>query len=234
MHFGLTSEDVNNLAYALMQQTALTGVLLPALAGVLEPLVALAERQGTRDAVVAALGRTRTVTRGPKPVKALKEIGLAPTLVAQAPTTDGVIATLRTQDLHGKTVGVQLYSASNPPLTQFLTDAGATVCTVQPYIYAPASDSERVADLVHRLAAGAIDAIVFTSSPQVDRLFEVAEERQLVDELRQGFGRTQVASVGPVLNEHLNARGVPVHICPEQGFVMKNLVQQIKRVLGNR
>jgi uroporphyrinogen-III synthase len=105
---------------------------------------------------------------------------------------------------------------------------------VQPYIYAPASDSERVAELVHRMAAGEVDAVVFTSSPQVDRLFAVAEERGIVEELRRGFGRTQVASVGPVLNENLNARSVPVHICPEQGFVMKNLVQQIKRALGNR
>lgn len=195
-------------------------------------MVSLAERHGQRDTVVAALGRASTITRGPKPVKALKEIGLTPTLVAQAPTTEGVIATLRGQDLRGKSVGVQLYSESNPPLVQFLEGAGATVRTVQPYIYAPASDAERVADLVHQMAAGTIDAIVFTSSPQVDRLFDVAEERHLTEELRQGFGRTQVASVGPVLNEHLHARGVPVHICPEQGFVMKNLVQQIRRALG--
>ena len=31
--------------------------------------------------------------------------------------------------------------------------------------------------------------------------------------------------------EALRALGAPVHICPEQGFVMKNLVQQIKREL---
>lgn len=195
-------------------------------------LVALAERHGQRDVVIAALGRTRTVTRGPKPVRALKEIGLAPTLVASAPTTDGVIAALRPEDLRGKTVGVQLYSASNPPLTEFLTEAGAKVRAVQPYIYAPASDAERVADLVHRMAGGEIDAVVFTSSPQVDRLFELAEERRIVEALRQGFSRTKVASVGPVLNENLHARGVTVDICPEQGFVMKNLVQQIRRALG--
>jgi uroporphyrinogen-III synthase len=197
-------------------------------------LIALAERHGRRDAVVAALGRAATITRGPKPGKALKEIGLTPTLVAQAPTTDGVIATLRALDLPGKTVGVQLYSDSNPPLTRFLVDAGAAVRVVQPYIYAPATDADRVADLVRVMAAGQVDAIVFTSSPQVDRLFEVAEERGIVDELRQGLARMQVASVGPVLNERLHAHGVTVHICPEQGFVMKNLVQQIKRALGNR
>src|SRR5205823_362863 len=90
-------------------------------------LVALAERHGRRDAVVAALGRTRSITRGPKPVRALKEIGLAPTVVAATPTTEGVIASLGSQDLHGKAVGVQMYSESNPPLLQFLHSASAVV-----------------------------------------------------------------------------------------------------------
>jgi uroporphyrinogen-III synthase len=197
-------------------------------------LVALAERHGLRDAVVGALGRTRSITRGPKPVRALKEIGLAPTVVAQTPTTEGVIASLGSQDLHGKTIGVQMYSESNPPLLQFLQGAGAVVRSVLPYVFAPASDAERVAELVLEMAAGKVDALVFTSSPQVDRLFDVAAERNLEPSLREGFTRTQVASVGPVLSDHLRERGVPVNICPEQGFVMKNLVLQIKRVLGTK
>src|SRR5262245_16698217 len=45
-------------------------------------LLGLAERQGLRDSIVAALAKTRTVTRGPKPVQALRELGLGPTLVA--------------------------------------------------------------------------------------------------------------------------------------------------------
>jgi uroporphyrinogen-III synthase len=195
-------------------------------------LTALAERHGLREPVVAALGRTPSLTRGPKPVRALKELGLAPTLVAPAPTTEGVISSLRTLDLRGKTVGVQLYSDRNPPLTEYLAETGAAVHTVLPYVFAPACDADRVVELMRQMAGGRVDAIVFTSSPQVDRLFAVAEERQLVDTLRQGFARTQVASVGPVLSENLHARGVPVHICPEQGFVMKNLVQLIRRTLG--
>jgi uroporphyrinogen-III synthase len=196
-------------------------------------LVALADRHQRREPVIAALGRVHTITRGPKPVKALKEIGLAPTIVAQAPTTEGVIASLRSQDLQGKTVGVQFYSESNPPLSQFLREAGAVEHAVQPYVYAPASDSDRVAELIEQMALGSVDAIVFTSSPQVDRLFEVAEQRDLEDTLRSGLIRTKVASVGPVLNEALHARGVRVDISPEQGFVMKNLVAQIKRALGS-
>jgi uroporphyrinogen-III synthase len=198
----------------------------------LRRLLGFAEREGLRDAAVAAVGRTRTVTRGPKPGRALKEVGLAPTLVAEAPTTDGVIATLRQQSLQGQTVGVQLYSASNPPLTDFLASAGATVRTVLPYVYAPAADAERVAGLIGRLEGGEVDVLMFTSSPQVDRLYEVARARGLEAALRQGLERTRVAAVGPVVADNLRERGAPVHICPEQGFVMKNLVRHIERALS--
>jgi uroporphyrinogen-III synthase len=195
----------------------------------LRRLLGFAARDGIRDAVISALGRMRTITRGPKPVGALREIGLSPSLVAQAPTTDGVIAALRSEPLQGRTVGVQLYSASNPPLQQFLQEAGASVSTVRPYVYAPDADTERVVDLIEQLSRGKVDVLVFTSSPQVDRLFEVAEKRGASETLVEGLRRTQVAAVGPVLCGHLAARGVRIDICPEQGFVMKNLVQLIKR-----
>ena len=147
-------------------------------------------------------------------------------------TTDGVIATLRGQSLSGKSVGVQLYSESNPPLMDFLATAGANAWPVQPYIYAPAADSERVADLIVRMAGGKVDAIVFTSSPQIDRMVEVAAERKIEDRWKQGLDRVKIASVGPVVSETLQRLGARVDIQPEQGFQMKNLVVHIRRALG--
>jgi uroporphyrinogen-III synthase len=198
----------------------------------LRRLLGFAQREGIREKVVAALGRVVTITRGPKPVRALKEVGLTPSRVAEIPTTEGVIAALRHESLQGKTVGVQLYAETNLPLTGFLQAAGATVRPVLPYIYAPAADGERVADLIARMAKGEVDVIIFTSSPQVDRLYEVAAERKLGDMLRQGLEKTRVAAVGPVVADNLRHRGARVDVCPEQGFVMKNLVQQICRAFG--
>lgn len=198
----------------------------------LRRLLGFCERDGLRDAFLAALARTKIITRGPKPGQVLKEIGLAPTRVAQAPTTDGVIATLREEPLRGQTVGVTLFGEPNPALEQFLVSAGAQVRTVLSYVYAPAADDDRVAELIARLDRGEVDVLVFTSSPQVDRVYEIAEKRGLKDALRRGLQRTRIAAVGPVLAEHLRQRGAEVHICPEQGFVMKNLVQHIKRALG--
>jgi uroporphyrinogen-III synthase len=195
----------------------------------LRRLLGLALREGLRDAVIAALQRARIVTRGPKPVQALREVGLTPTLVASVPTTSGVIATLQSEPLSGRTVGVQLYSESNAPLIQFLEEAGATVRTVLPYVYAPSADADRVADLMDRMAEGQVDVIVFTSAPQVDRLYQIAEERGLTARLTQGLERTRVAAVGPVVADKVRSRGARVDILPAQGFVMKNLVQHIKR-----
>jgi uroporphyrinogen-III synthase len=198
----------------------------------LRRLLGFAERDRMREAVLDALSRTKVVTRGPKPVRALKEVGLAPTLVAESPTTEGVIATLRRESLEGIAVGVQLYSPENPPLTRFLAEAGATAYTVLPYVYAPAIDADRVLELIDRLDAGTIDVIVFTSSPQVERLVEVAGQHGRDESLRRGLARVRVAAVGPVVAETLRQHGVTADICPEQGFVMRNLVQQIKRRLG--
>src|SRR4051794_17584687 len=49
----------------------------------LRRLLGFADRGGLRAAVITALAQTKVVTRGPKPVRALKEIGLTPQLIAQ-------------------------------------------------------------------------------------------------------------------------------------------------------
>jgi uroporphyrinogen-III synthase len=193
----------------------------------LRRLLHFADIEGRREACIAALARTKIIARGPKPGQVLKEIGLTPARIAAAPTTDGVIASLRTEALSGQTVGVTLYGEPNPALEQFLVSAGAQVRTVMPYIYAPASDDERVADLMARLERGEVDVLLFTSSSQVDRFYEVAKRRGLEEALHRGLRRTRIAAVGPVLAERLRQHGATVDICPEQGFVMKNLVKHL-------
>jgi uroporphyrinogen-III synthase len=198
----------------------------------LRRLLALAQRLDLRQAAITALGQTRTITRGPKPVRALKEVGLSPALVAEVPTTEGVIAKLRQEPLQGKIIGVQLAGAANPALVEFLQSSGATPQPVLPYVYAPAGDADRVLDLIRRLDRGEVDVLVFTSSPQVDRLYEVATEHGLQAALQIGLQKTRIAAVGPVVADNLRHKVRPPDICPEQGFVMKNLVQCIKRELA--
>ena len=109
-----------------------------------------------RPQFVAQLARVRKITRGPKPARALRDLGLRPDIAAETPTTQGVIDSLRGENLGGRTVGVQLYGLEpNLPLIHFLSGAGANVRTVAPYIYASQAADEAVRDLLTQMAAGA-------------------------------------------------------------------------------
>jgi uroporphyrinogen-III synthase len=201
----------------------------------LRRLVALAERHDLRGSVVDALGRARTITRGPKPARALHELGLGPTLPAGVPTSAGVIEALGSLDLRGRRVGVQLYGeVPNRPLVEFLEKAGATVSVVAPYVYASASDTGRVVALIDALDAGGVDAIAFTSASQIDRLWHVARESgaSVEERLARGLARVRVAAMGPIVVEALAARRVRVDVVPDKSFVMRRLVSALAEALG--
>jgi len=199
----------------------------------LRRLLAASERIGIRDQVIAALGRTRKITRGPKPARALHEIGLAADLPAPVPTSQGVIQALGGLALAGRRVGVQLYGEEpNRPLVEFLQQAGATVRTVAPYVYASASDQAAVVALIDAMAGGRVDAIAFTSASQVDRLFAVAGEAKREAELGAALARVRVAAIGPIVVEALGARGARIDVVPEKGFVMRRLVNALVESLG--
>ncbi|HUA89634.1 MAG TPA: uroporphyrinogen-III synthase [Steroidobacteraceae bacterium] len=190
-----------------------------------------AHEPALREAFVVQLGRVRRITRGPKPARALRELGLRSDLPAAEPTTAGVIAALSREDLAGRRVAVQLYGTEpNEPLVSFLKEAGAHVSTVAPYVYASAADDEAVRGLLAQLAAGAVDAIAFTSSPQVERLYAVAD----AGAVSAALSRTLVAAVGPVVAERLKSHGVAARLMPQEAFFLKPLTQALEDALGTR
>jgi uroporphyrinogen-III synthase len=140
---------------------------------------------------------------------------LAADLPADEPTTEGVIAALGQHNLTGRRVGVQLYPDNpNERLLKFLKDAGADSDPVLPYVYASGTDDARVLAVIAEMAAGRIDAIAFTSAPQVRRFRDVARASGREAELRQGFERIAVAAVGPIVAAELDALGVQVNVTP--------------------
>ncbi len=115
----------------------------------LRRLVAIASDAGIETAVIAALGRVTTIVRGPKPVRALREIGLAPGKLAEPPTTEGVIAALAGENLAGRRIGVQLYPGNpNELLLDFLRGKGAVPDAVLPYRYASDAEAGRVRQVI--------------------------------------------------------------------------------------
>lgn len=177
------------------------------------------------------LAATRKIVRGPKPNKALKEIGLSAEITASAPTTDGVIDTLKSLgDLKGRTVGVQLYGTfDNPPLMEYLAEAGAIAKPVYPYVYADEAESTAVEALIEKIIAGELDAITFTSQPQIRRLLTLAKKMGLHDELVAALNNSTVAAVGPIMAAALIERGVDVHVEPTGSFFMKPLVRALEQ-----
>lgn len=192
-------------------------------------LADFASRAGLDARFVAALGRTIVVTRGPKPKRALRALGLSPTCEAPAPTTAGLIAVLETLPLDGKRVAVQLFGeAPVPELADHFARRRIAADYVAPYRYATQADDEEVAALIEKLARGKIDAIAFTSKSQVERLRSLAAARGLAAQLAEGLARTRVAAVGPVVAAELEAHGVRVDVVPEESFHMKPLVNALE------
>jgi uroporphyrinogen-III synthase len=192
----------------------------------LRKLLGLAGQQ--RDALIEAFRKSRTVTRGPKPARALREIGLTPSLAASEPTSQSVLACLERQNIHGARIGVQLYPGDGAqPLVDGLRRLGAEVFPVTPYRYITQTESEKVAQTIRDLAAGRIGMIAFTSSPQIDRLFAVAREFGLMLELTQGLARTPIAAIGPVMESALTAHGLSSAIHPASSFHLKPMVNAI-------
>ena len=152
---------------------------------------------------------------------------------ADEPTTEGVIAALERHDLTGRRVGVQLYPGNaNERLLKFLEDAGAEADPVLPYVYASEVDDARVIAVIAEMAAGQIDAIAFTSAPQVRRFRDVARAFGREAELRQGFERIVVAAVGPIVAAELEALGVQVNVTPRDNtYFMKPLVRELAAAL---
>jgi uroporphyrinogen-III synthase len=192
-----------------------------------------AARLGVEPQWIESLRKVRKLARGPKPGRALQEIGLKAELQAAEPTTEGVIATLDGFELRGRRVAVQLYGEDpNPKLMSYLSARGAVTLTVAPYRYASESDDAQVAKLILSLAAGEIDAITFTSSPQYRRLAEVADKKGLGKQLSDGLQKTLVAAVGPVAAESMRREGVRVDMIPEESFFMKPMVTKLCEVLA--
>jgi uroporphyrinogen-III synthase len=194
----------------------------------LRRLHGFAQRFDLMTAFLDGLRAARKITRGPKPERALRELGLKSDLRAEEPTTDGLIMTLSGLDLRGRRIGVQLYPGNpNTRFTDFLRQAGAEPDPVLPYVYAAAADDDKVVELIDRMANRAVDAIAFTSSPQVQRLFEVAGATRREEALASALREMQIGAVGPVVAEELRRRGLEATITPDHSYFMKPLVSAI-------
>lgn len=201
----------------------------------IERLVGFARRTGREAELMAALLRIPTLTRGPKPRRALHRLGLDATHQAAEPTTAGLVSAITGIELAKRRVAIQLYNVDQDrELEHEIRKRGAEADSVAPYVYSSAVTDDEVARLIDELAAGRIDAIAFTSKTQVQRLVAVAQNRNLELQLRAGLAHTRVAAVGPVVSAELVAHGIRVDAMPDHSYSMKPLVTSLCELLERK
>ncbi len=205
----------------------LTGVGTRALARVVETIYPL-------EQFAEALRKVTVVARGPKPVAALKELGVPVTIAVPEPNTWRDL--LRVLDekneiaaLKSKRVAVQEYGASNAELLAGLAERGAQVTRVPVYQWALPEDTGPLRAAVEAIARGEIDVALFTTSIQVAHLLRIAREMNLEKELRLAFARILIGSIGPMTSEELREQGLtadfePAH--PKMGFLVNEAAQR--------
>jgi uroporphyrinogen-III synthase len=192
----------------------------------LRRLLKVVRRLDLEQPFVAALANARKFARGPKPVRALREVGLEAQVITEKPTSEGIAETLGKLDLKGHRLGLQLYpEKDHTTLIGSITSCGASVDAVLPYVYDDRAAEANIVAAIEEMAAGRVDAIALTSSGQVRRLVDTARAKGLEAQLSKALDKTPVASVGPVVTDELKAFGFKTDIVPDNdAFFMRPLI----------
>ena len=200
----------------------------------LRRLMKVARRIGVEQDFVAALGTARKFARGPKPGRALREIGLEPQATTGKPTSEGIAEMLAGVDLRGHRVGLQLYpDKDHGVLIGAIAAQGAELDPVWPYVYDAKAAETNIITAIDEMAQVRVDAIALTSSGQIRRLIEVARTHGCEARLREGLARTPIASIGPVVSDELRSHGLHADISPaHDAYFMKPLISAIAAELA--
>lgn len=200
----------------------------------LRRMMKIVRQRGIEKEFVAAVGQSRKFARGPKPGRALREIGLEADITTEKPTSEGVAEMLSRLDLKGHRLGLQLYpEKDHSVLISAITFCGAEVDTVLPYVYDSKAAETNILSAIDEMEAGRVDAIALTSSGQVRRLVDAAKAHGRADQLRSALAKTPIASVGPVVSDELRSYGLEADITPaNDAFFMKPLISAMSLALG--
>lgn len=166
------------------------------------------------DRLGAALRRVAIVSRGPKPLPVLREMGARADVVVPEPNTwkEIVDAVALRPERH---IVVQEYGRPNPDMNAALEHLGAYVTPMVVYRWELPEDLEPLRAAARSLAERHFDVILFTSSIQLDHLMTIAHDLGLQPQVSAALREyIAIASVGPVMTASLAAAGLPADIVP--------------------
>lgn len=199
-------------------------------------LVEVLRTRHSLDSIKTALKKATLVARGPKPVAALKELDLTPTLTVPEPNTwRDILQTLDAQKpVTGLQVAVQEYGVSNRELLEALSQRGAQVTRVPVYRWALPEDIEPLKRVLDSILAGQVEVMLVTNAAQIDHVMQLLEQKGKVEQFRQTCQRMVVASIGPTAGERLRSYDLPVDLepsHPKMGILVKETSEQAHRLL---
>ena len=181
--------------------------------------------------------RTMTiVARGPKPVAALRELGVPVHIVAPEPNTWREVVEVVKPGI-GKHIVVQEYGRSNPELLSALRELGAEITTVQIYQWQMPDDVGPLRTAVRELAEDRLQAVLLTTPFQLVHLFRIAEEEGLAAQVKASLQRTFIGSIGPATTEMLASFEItpdmePTH--PKMGLLVNEAADCARAVLERK
>jgi uroporphyrinogen-III synthase len=211
----------------------LTGVGARALSKVLETA-------HSTEKFVEALRKISVVARGPKPVAVLREWSVPIAIAAPEPNTWREVLQAIDEsklDLRDKHVAVQEYGVSNPELLEGLRDRGALVTPVPVYQWDFPEDQAPLRAAVNSIIARRIDVALFTTSVQVNHLFQIAEQVGKKAALKAGLENVVKASIGPTTSEVLRSYGLSIDLeasHPKMGFLVKEAAEQSETLVQRK
>ncbi len=192
--------------------------------------------QFAQERILGALRKVQLVARGPKPIGALKELGLQAAVTVPEPNTwREIVSTLDADvNVQGKRIAIQEYGIANPELTAALQNRGAIVTRIPIYRWALPEDLAPLRSAIEKILGGDVDVALFTNGAQVDHLFQVASYDKADGTLRQAFEKIVVASVGPVCTQALEQFALkpdiePVH--PKMGALIAEVAAATRTIL---
>jgi len=132
-------------------------------------------------------------------------------------------------------IAVQEYGRPNLEMNAALEQLGASVTPVVLYRWELPADVGPLQTAARLLASRQFDAILFTSSIQLDHLMSIAHDLGLQSDVYAALCEyTAIASVGPVMTAALEASGIPVEIVPahpKMGALVKAASEMTSAIL---
>src|SRR3989338_4281108 len=169
--------------------------------------------------VLEKLSKCVIVARGPKPVQALKELGIPVTITVLEPNTyleilEALDLSRKSISFGGRTVAIQEYGIPGEDLVKGLKKRGANVVQVPVYRWALPEDTRPLEAAIREIVEGKIQIAIFTNAMQIRNVFRVASGKGTENDLRKAFQNVVIASVGPTCSEALRECGLSVDFEP--------------------